>query len=86
MIKKLSYILNWETFSYSKTCGGGERNEMRRKIPNLQYTRKCEEKEYNDEKCNTEDCPQDANAAKYMSVFKNQILRNIKNVLFIYTI
>ena len=57
---------------------------MRRKIPNLQYTRKCEEKEYNDEKCNTEDCPQDANAAKYMSVFKNPILRNTFKKRFVY--
>ena len=43
------------TFSCSETCGGGERNKMGRKIPNLEYTGKYEEKEYNNEKFNTKD-------------------------------
>ena len=49
----------WETFSCDKSCGGGERNKMRTKIPTESYDGECEGKEYVTEKCNTEECAQD---------------------------
>ena len=53
----------WETFSCDKLCGGGERNKMRTKIPTENYDGECEGKEYETEKCNTEECPQDSSDA-----------------------
>ena len=49
----------WEMFSCDKSCGGGERNKMRVKIPTESYEGECDGKEYVTEKCNTEECAQD---------------------------
>ena len=49
---------DWEIFSCSKSCGGGERNKMRTQIPKEQ----CGEKEFVTEECNTEECPEDSDA------------------------